>query len=169
MHQVWPCHNGAVYISAALGTQGLHSLSHTLLMAICGHYSPIVSHNNAPEYSLYSSRASGSLHNTTAATVATVDAVYCSCYWCWFSHSTPSNTSYWPTSMPAVKQGVVYLLARWVRYTHTHAKYELSNGRSSHAVSPPRVYPFHSSSIPRSYFTSLMFSSFNLSVSLPSH
>lgn len=152
-----------MYLSIALGTQGLHCLPHTLLMAICGHYSPTVSHNNAPEWSLCSSRASGSLHNTTAATVATVVAVYCSCYWCWFSHSTPSNTSYWPTSMPAVMQGVVYLPARWLRYTHTQAKYGLSNGRSSHAVSPQRVYPFHSSSIPCSYSTSLMFSSFNLS------
>lgn len=53
------------------------------------------------------------------------------------------------------------------RHTHarTHAKYGLSNGGSSHAVSLHRVYPFHSGSIPRSYSTSLLFSSFNLSLS----
>lgn len=174
-HQVWACHNQALYTSVARRARGLRCSPNTSLMAICGHYSSPVSHTHAYECRLCSSRATIVAFSTILPPPPLLVVVaYCGCcYWCLFSHSTPSNTPYWPTSTPAVMLGVVYLPARWLRYTHTrtHAKFELSNGGSSHAVSPHRVYPFHSGSIPRSYSTSLLFSSFNLSLSLslPSH
>ncbi len=121
-HQVWACHNWAVYISVALGARSLRRSPHTSLMAICGHYSPPMSHTHAPECSLCSSRAAAVGFSTTLPPpLLLLLLAYCGCcYWCLFSHSTPSNTPYWPTSTPAVMQGVVYLPARWVRYTHTH-------------------------------------------------
>jgi len=117
-HQVWTCHNWAVYTSKALGTSGLPCLPHILLMAICGHYSPPMSHTNAPLYRLCSSRAStlGFCHNTTAAVNATAAAVIVGscgcCYLCFFSHSTPLNTWYWPTSMPAFMQGDMHCICQ---------------------------------------------------------
>lgn len=142
-------------------------------MAICGHYSPPMSHTHTPECSFWSSRAADVGFSTTPLPLLHVVSHCGCCYWCLFSRSTPSNTPHWPTSMPAVMQGVVYLSARWVRYTHTHSDTHIHMSNMDPqmedpliAVSPRGVYPFHSGSIPCSYSTSLLFSSFNLSLSL---
>ena len=121
---------------------------------------------------LLRARRCGFLENTTAAAAAAAVVVvvaYCGCcYWSLFSHSNPLKQttlthqyacSHALSCLSASKMAEIHTLAR------THAKYGLSNGGSSHADSPRRVYPFHSGSIPRSYSTSLC-SSFNLSLSL---
>lgn len=56
-HQVWACHNQAVYISLAQGARSQYCSPHTSLMAICGHYGLPMSHPRAPECSLCSFRA----------------------------------------------------------------------------------------------------------------
>lgn len=145
-------------------------------MAICGHYSPPMSHTHPLTYSMCSSRAVAMGLFTALlppALLPLYGVLYSGCcYWCLLSHSTPSNTPYWHTSGPAVMQGVVYLPERWVRcrhaYKHTHVhmpNMDSPNGGSSRAVSPCWEYPFHSGSISSSYAASLLFSSFNLSLS----
>lgn len=138
-------------------------------MAICGHYSPPMSHSNAPECSFFSFRAAAVGFSTTLLllpllllllpTVAVIIDVY--------SLILPPQTD--PTDPPACLQPCkVLFIWQHDQYTHahTHTNYGLSNGGSSHAVSPCRVYPFHSGSIPCSYSTFPLFSSFNLSLSL---
>lgn len=157
----------------ALGARGLRRSPHTSLMAICGHYSPPISHTHVPECSFCSCRAAAvGLCNTTAATAA---AAVLACFLLLLlmfvlsiyplKHATLTHQcacSHARRCLSANKMGEIH--------THTHAKYGLSNGGSSHAVSPRGVYPFHFGSIPRSYSTSLLFSSFNLFLSpCPSH
>lgn len=143
-------------------------------MAICGHYGPPMSHTHTSENSLCSSRAATTGFSTTLTPLLFVVAAYCGCcYWCLFCHSTPStNHTDPPVCLQSCKALFICQQDGWNTQTHTHthvrthAKYGLSNGGSSHAVSLHRVYPFHSGSIPCSYSTSLLFSSFNLSLSL---
>lgn len=117
-HQVWACHNQAVYISLAQGARSQYCSPHTSLMAICGHYGLPMSHTRAPNAAsaplglpLWVSPQNYCSHHHCCCAYSGC------CYRCLFSYSTPSNTSYQPNSMPAVMQGVVYLPARWVRYT----------------------------------------------------
>lgn len=97
-------------------------------------------------------RCCGFLHSAAAAA-----ACRACCYWCLFPHSTTSNTSHWPASVPAVMQGVVYLLARWLRYarTHTHSRAGLVHTQTMDFLMEGPLtlflhqeYPFHSGSIP---------------------
>ena len=109
-----------MHTSEALGARGLRCSPYTSLMAICGHYSPPMSHNHAPECSLCSCRPAAVGFSRTLPlllllllTVAVVIEVYSLIL-------THSNKPYWPTSVPAAMRRVVYLPARWLRYTHLH-------------------------------------------------
>lgn len=68
----------------------------------------------------------GFLYNTNASGV-------CCCCLLWLLllmfilSFYPLNKPYWPTSMPAVMQGVVYLPEWWVRYTDTHTHVHMPN------------------------------------------
>ncbi len=180
-HQVWACHNQAVHTSVTLGARSPHCSPHTSLMAICGHYSPPMTNTHTLECSLCSSRAATVGFSTTLPlppllllflTVPVVIDVY--------SLILPPQTHHTDPQVRLQSCKALFICQRdgWDKYTHTdahthasshtrtHAKYGLSNGGSSHAVSPHRVYPFHSGSIPCSYSTSLLYSSFNLSLSL---
>lgn len=148
-----------------LGARGLCCSPHTSLMAICGHYSPPMRHGillkaaSAPPASpLWVSpqhlRRRCLLFLLSVAVAADVDSVILPLKQTILTRQYAF--SHVRRCLSASKMGEI----------HTHAKYGLSNGGSSHAVSPHRVYPFHSGSIPCSYSTSLLFSSFSLSLSL---
>lgn len=125
-HQVWACHNRAVYTSMALGAWGLRCSPHTLLMAICGHYSPPMSHTHASECSLCSSRATAVGISATLychhrrrcllllLTVAVVIDVYSLILPPQTHHTDP------PVRLQSCKALFICQQDGWDTHTHTH-------------------------------------------------